>query len=149
MPRIALRAEALVRDVPSIELAGAMDRAEVGEALNASSGFVLPAKRETFGLVFIEALFAGTPIIYPAGTAIDGLFDDAPFALRVQADDAAAIAAAIRTIMRNEGELKAELAKWQLSDDAKRFQRPGIAQQFAQGLQAALQTHGSGEPATG
>jgi len=128
----------IARSRDSIRLLGSKSRAEVRIALNAASGFVLPSRRETFGLVFIEALFAGTPIIYPEGTAVDGLFDGAPFALSVPARDPRAIANAIRTVMARESELKAELASWQVSDHAKQFQREHIASTFVDGLKTAI-----------
>ena len=130
--RIASRSE-------SIRLRGAKERAQVQDALNSASGFVLPSQRETFGLVFVEALFAGTPIIYPAGTAVDGLFDGFPFALRVPANDPRAIAEAIRTVTRNEEVLKTQIAHWHKSDHAKQFQRQAIAETFAAGLHCAMQ----------
>ncbi|MDE1467463.1 glycosyltransferase [Aurantiacibacter sp. D1-12] len=121
-----------------ISLAGSKSREEMPKFLNQASGFVLPSLRESFGVVFTEALFAGLPVIYPAGAAIDGYFDDCPFAIRVDARDTAAIAAAIRRLLQEEETLKAEIAVWQKSDAAKRFQRHRIAQDFASGLLRGL-----------
>lgn len=36
--------------------------------------FTMPSKRETFGLVYIEALSQGTPILYTKGEGIDGCY---------------------------------------------------------------------------
>lgn len=38
--------------------------------------FIMLSKRETFGLVYIEAMSQGLPIIYSKGTGIDGYFED-------------------------------------------------------------------------
>jgi len=38
--------------------------------------FIMLSKKETFGLVYIESLSQGTPIIYTKGEGIDGYFDD-------------------------------------------------------------------------
>lgn len=130
--------EAMVADTEQITLAGAKDRGAVRTAMNGSIAFVLPSLRESFGLVFIEALFAGLPIIYPRGTSVDGYFDDAPFALPVDARDPRSIARAIETAVSRERELKSALAEWQHSDDARRFQRDRIADQFAAGLDHAI-----------
>jgi len=130
--------ERIASKTDTIRLKGAKDRSQVQYALNRASAFVLPSRRETFGLVFVEALFAGTPIIYPAGTAVDGLFDHFPFALRVPAKDPRAIAEAIRSAVRNEATLKAQIASWHSSDHAKQFQRKAIAETFAAGLQRAM-----------
>lgn len=36
--------------------------------------FVMPSVNETFGIVYIEAMSRGLPILYASGTSIDGLF---------------------------------------------------------------------------
>ncbi|MBB1536945.1 MAG: glycosyltransferase, partial [Bacteroidia bacterium] len=38
--------------------------------------FALASLKETFGLVYVEALTQGLPILYSEGEGIDGLFDD-------------------------------------------------------------------------
>ncbi|APE27340.1 glycosyltransferase [Aurantiacibacter gangjinensis] len=121
-----------------ITLLGPRERRSLARELNAATGFVLPSKRESFGLVFIEALFAGLPIIYPAGAAVDGYFDDCPFAIRVDARDPSAIADAMHHVRDEEMSLKASLARWQSSEAATAFQRPAIARVFASGLRAAV-----------
>ena len=108
------------------------------QALNTAKVMVVPSQRESFGMVFIEALLAGVPVIYPKGRAIDGYFDGAPFAIGVDPDDPAAIADAIMHALTNESALKAALATWQASADAAAFQRPAIARTFIDGLEAAL-----------
>src|SRR5690606_23624684 len=37
--------------------------------------FVMPSRRETFGLVYIEALSQGTPIIYSMNDGVGGYFE--------------------------------------------------------------------------
>jgi glycosyltransferase involved in cell wall biosynthesis len=130
--------EKLVAGIPSIALEGPLGRDEVRARMNAASGFVLPSLRETFGLVFVEALFAGTPIIYPQGTSVDGYFDDTPFAISVDPRDPRSIADAIRYVRANERELKLELANWQSSVGAEFFRRAHIAASFAKGLEQAM-----------
>jgi len=119
-------------------LEGPLPLAAIPARLNRASGFVLPSLRESFGLVFIEALFAGVPIAYPADWAVDGYFDDAPFALRVDNRDVAAIAGAMERLMREEAPMKRALAAWQHGPSAQIFARKAIGEAFAAGLAAAL-----------
>ncbi len=137
-PQEVAACEALIAGSPRVTLAGAMGREQVRQTLNQATAFVLPSLRETFGLVFIEALFAGTPIIYPAGTAVDGFFDGYSFAIPVDARDPRSIATAIARACRDEAALKEELASWQGSDHARQFMRPAIGATFTAGLQEAL-----------
>ena len=123
---------------PDISFAGAVANAEIKARFNAAKGFVMPSRRESFGLVFIEALFAGCPIAYPAGAAVDGYFDDCPFAVRVKPGDTASVAAAMQFLTERETQLKQALAQWQQTEEAARFTRPAIAGAFARGIQSAI-----------
>ncbi len=119
-------------------LEGPLPLEQVAQRLNRASGFVLASLRESFGLVFIEALFAGVPIAYPADWAVDGYFEGAPFALRVANTDIAAIADAMVRLIRDEATMKQALALWQTSAAAHRFTRRAIGDTFAAGLDAAM-----------
>lgn len=119
-------------------LEGALPLAAIPARLNRACGFVLASLRESFGLVFIEALLAGVPIAYPADWAVDGYFDSAAFALRVDSRDTAAIADAMVRLVRDEAMMKQALAAWQQSAAAAMFLRDAIGERFAAGLTAAL-----------
>jgi glycosyltransferase involved in cell wall biosynthesis len=127
---IAARQERLV-------LEGPVSHDRLPQRLNRACGFILPSRRESFGLVFVEALFAGLPIAYPKGRAVDGWFDGLPFALKVDPSSISAIAAAMDRLVAAEADFKAALAEWQDSPEAKRFTRPAIAESFAAGLARA------------
>ena len=126
-------------DFPQINFTGAMDREELRARMNRASGFVMPSLRESFGLVFIEALFAGIPIIHPRGSSVDGYFDEEEFAIGVDARDPGSIANAIGTMIENEVGFKEMIGEWQQSDKAKRFTRIAIGSTFANGLNRALE----------
>lgn len=117
---------------------GPLDHSHIAKRFNGAKGFIMPSHHESFGLVFIEALFAGLPIAYPAGAAVDGYFDGCEFALRVDAKSAESIAQAMLTLHRDEARLKSSLAEWQSSDTAKRFTRPVIGDTFTRGLKQAI-----------
>lgn len=124
----------IVAGTDGISFEGRLDREALGERLNRATGLVLPSLRESFGLVFIEALFAGIPVIYPKNAAIDGYFDNASFALGVDAGDSGAIAGAMARLVREEVRLKADLLQWQNSPESLRFKRSEIATSYARGL---------------
>ncbi len=86
----------------------------------------------------MEALLSGCPIVYPAGRALDGHFDDAPFALAVPPRDTGALAAAMATLIEDQDRRKAALARWQADGGAARFRRDAILACYREGLDAAL-----------
>ncbi|MCB2051289.1 MAG: glycosyltransferase [Novosphingobium sp.] len=132
------KCRSVARRAPQITFAGPLARDALRRRMNRAIGLALPSRRESFGLVFIEALFAGLPIIYPAGAAVDGYFDDLPFALPVDARNPRAIARGMAKLVTEERQLKAALASWQQGTHAEQFRRASIAGQFAQGLECAV-----------
>lgn len=123
-------------------LAGPRTGEALRETVAGGAGMVLPSRRETFGMVFVEALFAGTPIVYPEGQGVAGWFNGAPFALGVNPNDPRSIADAMDRLVENEASVKAALAVWQTSGAARAFTRPAVAAAFRQGLTMALATTG-------
>jgi len=130
--------KAIAAEFPQIAFTGKMDRDKLRARMNRASGFVMPSLRESFGLVFVEALFAGIPIIHPHGSSVDGYFDQESFAIGVDARDPDSIAAAIRLAIENEKSFKQEIADWQKSERAELFTRNSISATFAKGLSGAL-----------
>jgi len=63
--------------------------------------FVMPSRRETFGLVYIEALTQGVPIIYSKGHGIDGYFDEKKIGLSVNPNSQKELTKAIFKIYTN------------------------------------------------
>lgn len=121
-----------------MELMGPRSQAELGSIMNGAAAFVMPSRRESFGLVFVEALFAGLPIIYPKGASVDGYFDSLPFAIKVNARSKHEIGQAICHAVAHQAQLKAALAKWQSDGGLAQFTRAEIARTYAKGVDAAL-----------
>ncbi len=132
---------AIVAGIPGMELMGPRAQDELGSIMNGATAFVMPSRRESFGLVFIEALFAGLPIIYPKGASVDGYLDGLPFAIKVDARSTRQISQAICHALAHEKELKAALAQWQNAGGLARFTRTAIARTYAKGLDAAIASH--------
>lgn len=128
----------VISEVSNISLLGPRKQTELRLVMNDAIALAMPSRRESFGMVFIEALLSGTPIIYPKGASVDGYFDDMPFAIAVNSSDISEIQAAITYAILNEAKLKSVLAQWQRSGGHLRFTRPFIAETFSKGLRAAL-----------
>lgn len=75
---------------------------EVVKGIMAESDiFVMPSIHETFGLVYIEAMSQGLPIIYTKGQGVDGYFQQGEVGFSVDCKDAKAIADSIEKIIKD------------------------------------------------
>ncbi|SDS73395.1 Glycosyltransferase involved in cell wall bisynthesis [Maribacter dokdonensis] len=71
------------------------------QAYRACDIFVMPSKYELFGLVYIEALSQGKPVLYSKGEGIDGFLTNYSAGKAVDPDNADAIAKGINEIVKN------------------------------------------------
>jgi glycosyltransferase involved in cell wall biosynthesis len=134
----ALNATIRSSGASSVNLAGPIAHADIQATMNAAAGFALVSRRESFGLVFIEALLAGCPIVYPAGAAISGYVDDLPFAIPARAASQDEITDAMRRLVRDEASIKSALATWQADGRAAAFQRGTIAATYSDGMGSVI-----------
>lgn len=83
-----------------VKLLGRLNRNEINLIYQKSHVFVLPSQSETFGVSYVEALYAGLPII---GTHCGGpeSFVDESNGILVPVNDVAALANAMRTMRQN------------------------------------------------
>lgn len=112
-----------------VQCIGRLQADSIQDWMSLAAVFALPSRRESFGMVFLEALLAGTPVIFPAGAAIDGWFEDKPFARAVNAASVDDLAKALIEILQHEKPIRASLRQWQLHDAAE-FQRDAIIARY-------------------
>lgn len=67
--------------------------------------FVMPSVAETFGLVYIEAMSQGLPVIYTRGEAIDGYFPDGMIGFAVEPEAPEQIADRVEELLANYREV--------------------------------------------
>lgn len=79
---------------------GVYERNKLMDLMRKSDVFTMPSKTETFGLVYIESLSQGLPIIYTKGEGIDGLYEE-NIGEAVNADDVKSISDGILKIINN------------------------------------------------
>ncbi|SDM56591.1 glycosyltransferase family 4 protein [Sediminibacillus halophilus] len=63
--------------------------------------FIMPSYNETFGLVYIEAMTQGLPVIYSKGQGIDGYFREGQVGFSVSPDNTEEIAFKIQSILKD------------------------------------------------
>jgi glycosyltransferase involved in cell wall biosynthesis len=121
-----------------VRLLGPVPNGSVRDLLGSSAMLALPSQQETFGMVFIEALFAGIPVLYPSGWAIDGYLPPERIGYACRADDPADIARGLRHVMIHQQALKESIARLQAEGALTRFAPHSIALDYRRHLSAAL-----------
>ena len=121
-----------------VSLAGPIAPAEIQAWFNQAAVFALPSRRESFGMVFAEALLAGTPVIYPRGAAIDGFFPGKAFARAVAADDPEEFSQVLSAMLTNQALTKLALATAQQRGELDSFRRLKALSRYSSFLTGAL-----------
>lgn len=93
-----------------VRFLGAVPHEEVQRLFHTATAFALVSHRESYGMVFAEALLAGAPCLIPRGQAIDGYFEEDSVVLSAASGDEAEITAALLRLVREEAAFKARLS---------------------------------------
>lgn len=103
---------------PFVEYHGFCTQQKLMELYRKADIFVLPSHKETFGLVYAEALSQGLPVIYTKNQGFDGQFAEGEVGYHVVYNDADQIVETIKKIYENYDQLrqnaikKSEKFKW-------------------------------------
>lgn len=82
-----------------IKLHEYMEKEKLIHLYRNSDIFIMPSKYETFGLVYVEAISQGTPIIYTRGQGIDGYFEEGEVGYSVEYNNIVQIESAVLQII--------------------------------------------------
>lgn len=122
----------------SVRLMGALDPSQLQPTMNRYAAFAMPSRRETYGMVYVEAVLAGVPILWPRNGGIDGLFDGLAVGYAADAHSTAEIADALRLMLLQEGRLKTAIARLQETDAFDHVRTPGIVRCYSDLLTGIL-----------
>jgi glycosyltransferase involved in cell wall biosynthesis len=123
---------------------GILTRQEVREAMWRADAFVLPSHVETFGVVAIEAMAAGLPVVATACGGPQDTVAPGETGLLVPPGDAAALAAGMERLL-------AERAAWAMRAEAirrhadERFSQPVVVRRLLE-VYAAVRAGAAGRP---
>ncbi|MEM9433440.1 MAG: glycosyltransferase [Pseudomonadota bacterium] len=121
-----------------VELMGPKSQEEMPNLLNSTTAFALLSKRESFGMVFAEALLSGAPVLYPKGRAIDGYFQSDRFAQPADPNNLEDITRGLLTLCKAERSIKAELAQAQSHRALDFLRRSEIARVYQDTIKQAV-----------
>lgn len=97
----------------SVSLMGTTPNGDLPQLMKKYAGFILPSKRESYGLVYAEALFSGTPIIFSKDRAIDGFFETKKVGYACDPFNGKDIAKGINYLLAHQAELKSSITNLQ------------------------------------
>jgi glycogen(starch) synthase len=118
-----------------VRFAGRTDRAETVALFTGAAVFVLPSRQEPFGIVNLEAMAAGTPVVATRVGGVPEIVDDEVTGLLVGPADTDALVRALRRL-HDDPELCARLAAAGRADVAGRGW-PAVEEQYREVYAAA------------
>lgn len=87
------------------------DKTELIHIYRENDIFVMPSHAETFGLVYVEAMSQGVPVVYTKGQGFDGQFPEGVVGYHVDDKDPEDVAAGIEKIIEQYKEMSARCTK--------------------------------------
>ena len=105
-----------------VALKGPVQNENIQDVLCQYKAFVMPSYPETFGLVYIESLLSGIPILLSHNTALDGYFNS--FGCQVAIDHSS-----VDSIAHGLAEMERDYVK--LLDGVERLQNSGMLSMFS------------------
>ena len=121
-----------------VTLMGPLPEADFEATLNGYVAFVMPTLRETFGMVFVEALFSGLPILYTRGWSVDGLFAPDEVGYAWNGSDGDDIRLGLLHIIAEEARLKHSIADLHARGGLDGFKREGVVATYRRVLEGVL-----------
>lgn len=115
----------LIKDYPFIEYCEHCSKEDLIAFYRDSDIFVMPSKRETFGIVYPEAMSQGLPVIYSRGQGFDGQFEEGRVGYSVRSDQSKDIVARVRDILGNYQTISKNARK-----EVKRYKWDAIAKEY-------------------
>lgn len=123
----AAEMETMASSRPWVVLKDHMNAEGLMEEYRKGDIFAMPSAKETFGLVYVEALSQGLPVIYAKDEGFDEYRPDGEIGRAAQAKDVAEIARAIQAILKDYEGCAARVGRLDLSKD---FSWDGIAGKY-------------------
>jgi glycosyltransferase involved in cell wall biosynthesis len=140
-PRTIAEIRRLIHDAGAehrIVLRGPLSADLFRQRLADYAAFLMPTRRETFGLVFVEALFCGLPILHTRGWGVDGFFVDGEVGYACDPLSLADIKRGIETLIDDEAGFKDRLARLASRGGLRPFQRQTIVDGYRVILDRAM-----------
>ncbi len=140
-PKTILVLDKMIRSAGAealVSLKGPITDKTLGVTLQRYAAFVMPTRRETFGMVFIEALFAGVPVLHTRGWGIDGFFEPDEIGYACDPTRISDIVYGIDRLLAQQEILKPRIRTLYEDGRLKRFETPHIVETYRAALERVL-----------
>lgn len=121
-----------------VRLMGAQSGSDMQERMNRATAFAMLSLRESYGMVYAEALLAGTPCLHSSGRGIDGILPEGEMTIGVDPYNISAIEIAIVRLCREEAEFKDRIAQAQSEGILDFMRREKIAETYTDNVMTVL-----------
>lgn len=122
-----------------VRLMGPVENGSMPEVMQQYAGFVMPSKSESYGLVYVEALFSGVPVLFNAKRGISGYYDPAQIGYGADAGSVHDIAKGMEYLLDHEAELKDGIAKMQAGGGFDRLRKGEILRTYKSVIDRVLE----------
>lgn len=121
-----------------VTLKGPIPNEKVHDLLQSYGAFVMPSRRESYGMVYIEALFAGLPILFTKGWGVDRLFDNDLVGVACAPSSLDDLKAGIVKLVRDEARYKAGIEAAQKAGVFDHVRQEVIHENYRRALAGAM-----------
>ncbi len=123
-----------------VRLLGHLERNEIADRLPDYAALVLPSRRETFGMVYVEALQAGIPFLHSRNAGVDGYFTDLDVSIAVDPDSIRSIADGIALLLDSQDYFKTNIRELRDSGYLDQFSTAAVARTYTDTVNTVLAT---------
>lgn len=122
-------------------LVGPLTRSELDESLGDYAGLVLASYPETFGMVYLEALQAGIPILHSVNAGVDGYFDNKGVSVTVDPSSIDSIKTGISSVINRQLEMKSAVRKLSETGYMEQFNTENIIDIYETTVTRAVESY--------
>jgi glycosyltransferase involved in cell wall biosynthesis len=113
-----------------MRLMGPAVHGTVQRIMNSYAAFLMPTRRETYGMVHVEAVLAGVPILWSRARGIDGLLDGYDVGYRCDPSSVEDVVTGIEYLLDREAEFKRSIGRLQSVGAFEHLRRSAIAARY-------------------
>jgi len=128
----------------SVITPGWIDGEELAVALSAADIFLMPSIQEAFGLMALEAMACGIPVVVFEGTALPDIIKAPHGGLAVPIRDSVALAGAIKQLLEDD-DLRDKLGKQARQIAEREYSLPSYVQRHLSLYEEVIEQHRRGE----